>query len=135
KPAYHCKDLMNRFIKGQRWMSESEPELGLATVVEATRGRVQILFSATGETRTYATDNAPLKRVRFREGDLAQTQAGKSFKIKKVTEDNGLLTYAGDEGQISEAELKHTLSLHGPEERLFAGRFDESTVFDLRQRT
>jgi ATP-dependent helicase HepA len=126
---------MNGFIKGQRWMSESEPELGLATVVEAGHGRVRIVFSATGETRTYAADNAPLKRVRFRAGDLAETQTGKRFRIKKVTEVSGLLTYAGDEGAISEVELKHTLSLHGPEERLFAGRFDESATFDLRRRT
>src|SRR5882762_6012885 len=98
KPAYNSTHLMNRFIKGQRWMSESEPELGLATVIEAGLDRVQILFSATGETRTYASDNAPLKRVRFRAGDLAQTQAGKSFKIREVTEKDGLLKYAGEDG-------------------------------------
>jgi ATP-dependent helicase HepA len=126
---------MNRFIKGQRWMSESEPELGLATVVDAARGRVQIVFSATGETRTYATENAPLKRVRFREGEVVRTLTGKSLKIRKVTEKDGLLAYFGDEGEISETDLMHTLSLHGAEERLFAGRFDRAEDFDLRQRT
>ena len=116
-------------------MSESEPELGLATVVESGQGRVRFIFSATGETRTYAADNAPLKRVRFREGDAAETQAGKTFRIRAVIEKNGLLTYVGEGEEVAEAELKHTLSLHGPEERLFGGRFDESAVFDLRQRT
>ena len=127
---------MNRFVKGQRWMSESEPELGLATVVEATSGRVQILFAATGETRTYASDTAPLKRVRFREDDVAQTQGGKSFRIKSIANRDGLLLYATEDGsQVPESELKATLSLHGPEERLFAGRFDEPATFDLRQRS
>ena len=127
---------MSRFVKGQRWMSESEPELGLATVVEAASGRVQALFSATGETRTYASENAPLKRVQFREGDVAQTQAGKSFRIRSVASNDGLLVYVGEDGaHVPESDLKATLSLHGPEERLFAGRFDEPATFDLRQRT
>jgi len=54
---------MSAFIPGQRWISESEPELGLGTVVRIGNGRVQVEFKAAGETRTYAVEQAPLKRV------------------------------------------------------------------------
>ena len=32
------------FIMGQRWISESEPELGLGTVMQTGGGRVQVEF-------------------------------------------------------------------------------------------
>ena len=35
---------MSGFVIGQRWISESEPELGLATVVHTGKGRVQVEF-------------------------------------------------------------------------------------------
>src|SRR5947207_9801509 len=70
---------MSRFIIGQRWISESEPELGLGTVDHADSNRVQIAFKAAGVTRTYSADLAPLKRVRFRVGDKIKTQTGNEF--------------------------------------------------------
>jgi ATP-dependent helicase HepA len=123
------------FIIGQRWISESEPELGLATVVKAASGRVEVDFKAAGETRTYAADHAPLKRVRFRVGEKVRTQADREFIIKEVVERQGLLTYVGENEQLPEAQLSDHLSLRGPQERLFAGRFDPSTAFELRRRT
>ena len=126
---------MSGFIKGQRWISESEPELGLGTVVHTAGGRVQVEFKSTGETRTYAADHAPLKRVRFRIGDTARTQADKEFIIQEVIEQQGLLIYVGENQRLPEAQLSDRLSLQGPQERMFAGRFDTSTAFDLRRRT
>jgi ATP-dependent helicase HepA len=126
---------MSVFIIGQRWISESEPELGLATVVQAGAGRVQVEFKSAGETRTYAADHAPLKRVRFRAGDKVRTQADKEFIIKDVLEQQGLLIYVGENQRLPEAQLSDHLSLRGPQERLFAGRFDASTAFQLRRRT
>src|SRR4026208_2149415 len=96
---------MSQFIKGQRWLSETEPELGLALVVQAEPSRVQVVFPASGETRTYAADNAPPKRVRFRVGDTVKSQDGKELTIREVLEQHGLLTYAGDQHQILETEL------------------------------
>ena len=55
---------MSVFIPGQRWVSESEPELGLGTVVQTGGGRVQVAFKAAGETRVYTDEQAPLKRLR-----------------------------------------------------------------------
>src|SRR5205814_9517390 len=122
-------------VTGQRWISESQPELGLGTIMEAMASRVQVQFKAAGETRTYATDHAPLKRVRFRVGDKVSSQEDKEFVIKEVIEQKGLLTYVGDNHQITETQLSDRLSLQGPQERLFAGRFDASTAFELRRRT
>ena len=116
-------------------MSESEPELGLATVVHAGGGRVQVLFPASGETRTYASDNAPLKRVRFRVGDKVKTQDGQELVVAEVLERNGLLVYISKGRELPEAQLSDALSLRGPEDRLFAGRFDEPAAFELRHRT
>jgi ATP-dependent helicase HepA len=126
---------MSLFTKGQRWISESEPELGLATVTGTSTGRVQVEFKAASETRTYAVDQAPLKRVRFRVGEKVRTQADNEFIVKAVIERQGLLTYVGESEQLPEAQLSDHLSLCGPQERLFAGRFDSSIAFELRRRT
>jgi ATP-dependent helicase HepA len=126
---------MNAFVPGQRWISESEPELGLATVVQAGSGRVQVEFPSAGVTRTYVVDQAALKRVRFRVGDKLRTQADEEFIVEEVIEREGLLIYAGGDRQISEAQLNDRLSVRGPQERLFAGHFDPSSAFELRRRT
>ena len=126
---------MSQFIPGQRWISESEPELGLATVVQAGDARVQVEFKSAGESRTYAADQAPLKRVRFRIGDKIRTQADQEFVVTEVVEQSGLLIYVGDNQRLPEAQLSDRVSLQGPQERLFAGRFDTSTAFELRRRT
>ena len=60
---------MNDFIPGQRWISNTETELGLGMILELEFNRVTVLYLATGDRRVYAKDNAPLTRVRFNEGD------------------------------------------------------------------
>lgn len=50
---------MNEFVKGQRWISNNEPELGLGIVLEADRYQVRIAFAAAGEERMYALQSAP----------------------------------------------------------------------------
>ncbi len=126
---------MSLFVPGQRWISESEPELGLATIVYAGSGRVQVEFKSAGETRTYASDHAPLRRVRFRVGDKIRTREDKEFLVKEIIEREGLLTYVGENQELSETQLSDRASLQGPQERLFAGRFDASRTFELRRRT
>ena len=123
------------YNKGQRWMSESEPELGLGTVMEVEQGRVRLLFPAAGEARQYAVGNAPLKRVRFKEGDNVRTYDDETFLVKAVIEEEGSLTYVGEKRKIREAELNDHISLRGAEERLFSGQIDDSEDFDLRVRT
>ena len=82
---------MSGFVIGQRWISESEPELGLATVVHTGSGRVRVEFESAGEARTYAAEQAPLKRVRFRPGDKVRTREDQEFLVKEVIEQQGLL--------------------------------------------
>ena len=126
---------MNVFVPGQRWISESEPELGLGTVMPADPGRVKIEFKAAGETRIYAVEQAPLKRVRFRNGDKIRTQEDKELVVKEVLEQRGLLTYVGENEKLPEAQVSDRVSLQGPQERLFAGRFDAPATFALRRRS
>src|SRR5205085_776052 len=60
----------SRFTPGQRWISVSEPELGLGEVRTVGARTVTIWFPATRETREYvASDDAPIRRAAFRIGD------------------------------------------------------------------
>ncbi|MCV6625628.1 MAG: hypothetical protein OIF38_05995, partial [Cellvibrionaceae bacterium] len=51
------------FCPGQRWVSNTEAELGLGIIVDADERIVEISFPAAGERRQYALNNAPLSRV------------------------------------------------------------------------
>jgi DNA-binding NarL/FixJ family response regulator len=53
---------MSGFVIGQRWISESEPELGLATVVHTGKGRVLVEFKSAGEMGTHATAMDEIRR-------------------------------------------------------------------------
>ena len=68
---------MNQPLPGQRWVSDSEPELGLGIILEAGFGRVEVLFPAASERRQYALKSAPLRRVEFKVGDRIKLHDGK----------------------------------------------------------
>ena len=121
-----------QFQTGQRWMSETEPELGLGAVQSVTNRMVTVAFSAAGETRCYALDNAPLRRVRFRPGDSIKTRVQSACVVQSLVEQAGLITYVCAEGRVCETELSDTLSFSRPEERLLTGVVDAPSVFDLR---
>ena len=120
------------FHPGQRWISESEPELGLGSVLKLTPRTVIVEFKASGQNREYARNNAPLRRVRFRPGDTIQNRKGKPLTIESVTEEHSLLRYRRGKQELPEEDLSDTISFNKPEERLFAGQFDPPAVFDLR---
>ena len=126
---------MSKFVPGQRWVSESEPELGLGRVLRAVKDRVEVEFRAAGELRTYVTASAPLRRVQFRVGDKINTDGGREVTITKVEEQSGLIYYGSDHGVVAEEALSDHLSLRGPQERMFSGNFDSFALFDLRRRT
>ena len=125
-------DVPHYFHPGQRWISENEPELGLGSVLRVTARTVTIVFGASAETREYARDNAPLRRVRFRAGDSIQNQAEATLVVQSVTERAGLIFYHGAGAVWGETELSATLSFNKPEQRLLAGQLDPTEVFDLR---
>lgn len=113
-------------------MSETEPELGLGAVRSVTNRLVTLAFPAAGETRAYALDHAPLRRVRFRPGDRIQTRAHTALVVETLTEQAGLLTYHGKSCQVCETELSDTLTFSRPQDRLVSGLADAPGVFDLR---
>ncbi len=120
------------FHSGQRWISTSEPELGLGTLQTVTPRTLTLHFGASGEQRQYSREQAPLQRVRFRVGDEIRSRAGGSCAIQWVREAEGLLVYGGDGWELIETELSDTISFDKPESRLLAGQFDPPAAFDLR---
>ena len=119
-------------VPGQRWTSDTEPELGLGIVLKSEYGRAEIYFPAAGEHRQYALGSAPIRRVRFSEGDKIRTHAGESLVVDSIADASGLLVYHCGARKIAEAELSDSISFSKPEERLLAGQVDELERFKLR---
>ncbi|MBK8092826.1 MAG: DEAD/DEAH box helicase family protein [Verrucomicrobiaceae bacterium] len=117
---------------GQRWVSNSEPELGIGVIGKAEFGRVQMYFPAAQQARVYALASAPLRRVKFQPGDTVKTHDGRTLNVTGVEERQKILFYQADSVEISEAELADTLSFSKPEDRLKAGQIDDLHTFDLR---
>jgi ATP-dependent helicase HepA len=120
------------FHQGQRFISDSEPELGLGSVQRMSRLTVSLRFGASGETREYARDNAPLRRVRFHQGDTVSDREGRPLAIVSVEERRGLLYYRGADRELCETALSDAISFNKPEERLFVGQVDAPQTFALR---
>jgi len=131
---------MSGFLPGQRWISDTESELGLGTVLKTEGRTVTLLFMAAGETRVYAMQNAPLTRVRFATGDQVESHEGWQLQIERVEERDGLLRYRGrledgQEAQLPEGELSNFIRFNKPQDRLLAGQIDPPHWFDLRFQT
>lgn len=119
-------------IPGQRYISTSEPSLGLGHVLSEENGLIEICFPAAEDTRTYSISNAPLVRVRFGPGDTISDHEKNELTVETVTEDGQLLTYHGQGKSIHESDLLDSLSFIRPEKRLLAGLTDHPRDFDLR---
>jgi ATP-dependent helicase HepA len=131
---------MEEFIPGQRWISNTESELGLGLILEAAHKRVTVLFLACDERRMYAQDNAPLTRVRFSKGDVIESIDEDKVTVTGLIEQDGLITYLGkdqdgQEVQLDEVELNHHIQFNKPQDRLFIGQVDPSAWFLLRYET
>ena len=131
---------MTAFLPGQRWLSETQTELGLGLVTACEGRRVSILFPATGETRIYAQDNAPLSRVRFQPGERVRVPGGEDLLVTAIEEREGIYFYrcedaAGQPSRLAETRLDPQLPLNRPRQRLLAGRFDRDVWFELRYET
>jgi len=131
---------MPEFIPGQRCISDAELQMGLGTILTVEARTLTVLFMATGETRIYAKQTAPLTRVLFSTGDNITSHDGKKITVSDVTENHGLITYSGSDNegnqyQIEEAELDNFIQLNRPSERLFNGQIDKDNWFELRYQT
>lgn len=131
---------MQEFTIGQRWVSAGELQLGVGMVLEVEFRTVSIIFPATGETRIYAKQTAPLSRVSFAPGDSVQDQEGRDLEVQDVEEHAGLLVYqcqdeSGQTIRLSEGKLNNFLKLNQPVQRLLNGQIDKNKLFELRART
>ncbi|RUO27904.1 RNA polymerase-associated protein RapA [Aliidiomarina sedimenti] len=128
---------MSDFAIGQRWLSETEIELGLGIVTGISGRQVSLLFPANGEERAYAAQQAPLTRHSLDLDEEAQHADGWSFTVRKVDEQSGVLVYHGEKDgqpvQVPETQLHFQVQLSSPLNRLLAGQFDRVSHFNLRQ--
>jgi ATP-dependent helicase HepA len=129
------------FQLGQRWVSDTEPELGLGVIVDdgADSGlnRITVNFPAAKERRTYAVDNAPIHRVVFEPGDEIKSSQGVSMQVTEVVQELGYLVYSGldPDGNpmvLPELDLNSYVRFSRPQDRLLAGQIDKISWFDLR---
>ncbi len=101
---------------------------------------VQIVFLATGETRTYAKHSAPLSRVRFAKGDKIRSHDGWSLQVDDIQDADGLLTYVGrradgSDAILPESQLDNFMQFSRPADRLFTGQIDKPKLHSLRRET
>jgi ATP-dependent helicase HepA len=132
--------MMTECHAGQRWISNTEPELGLGIVFEVANRRVVMNFPAGDERRTYALDNAPLTRVRYRAGDCIRTEDGAELIVASVQEIDGCLIYGGidargHEQRLHEIDLDSFVQFSRPLDRLFTGQVDRAARYRLRTQT
>lgn len=128
--------MSNRLQPGQRYMSETEPELGLGIIAEVAGKQVKVFFGASETERVYGLQSAPLKRVHFEDGDLIKNRDGEAMTISGVTQEEGFFIYHDEKGlKWHESELNDHLAFNRPEEKLFNGHVDTEAFFQLRLKT
>jgi ATP-dependent helicase HepA len=120
-------------VVGQRWLSETEPELGLAVVREFREGQLQLWFPEARQRRTYAWPGAPVRRKNFVIGEMVQVQGDAEYSAITAVRP------AGDLHEISlggawwaESQVRGWLPPAGPWEQCGAGQFGEGEWFPLR---
>lgn len=97
---------MRIFKPGQRYVSQSEPDLGLGIVSEVQGRTVKFLFPLVGQVRLYRTDNAPVDRFILQTGETAKSEKGVSFVIESLREAADLVIYVGRGGrEMKESDL------------------------------
>ncbi|MDO5055194.1 MAG: RNA polymerase-associated protein RapA [Pasteurella oralis] len=126
------------FAVGQRWISESENNLGLGIIISIDMRSVTILFPASKEQRIYALDAAPLTRVLFQVGDEISHHEGWKARILEILENKGVAFYlvkrldTHEETTIHEMDLAHQITFSKPQDRLFTAQIDRNEHFALR---
>lgn len=137
-PRFYDGSCDMNFALGQRWISDTESDLGLGTLVGIDGRMLTVLFPASGETRQYAQAEAPLTRVSFNIGDEIKSADGFSLVVTELKSAHNILIYIGtrtDNGETTELKetfLDHFISFSKPQDRLFAGQIDRFDNFTLR---
>ncbi|MDF1751777.1 MAG: SNF2-related protein [Verrucomicrobiales bacterium] len=124
----------SQFAPGQRWLSETQAELGLGLIIGTDFSTVQVHYPAAQQTLTYASRNAPLRRVFFEVGDTIITTEGVKMTVHEVKTEEKRFIYIGPKGEeIQEAQLSDSMSNQRPEQRLLTGSCDDGRLWGLRQ--
>lgn len=129
---------MHTFVVGQRWISESESQLGLGIITSIEYRNVELYFPAVEEQRIYAIASAPLTRVQLSIGESLKCQQGWMLTIEQIEEKAGILYYHGTREDtqeriiLSEIEIDPNLTFSQPQDRLFSAQIDRNDHFELR---
>ena len=132
---------LQQFAIGQRWLSDTETELGLGVLIDVDERSVSILFPKSDETRVYARSNAPLSRIVFNKGDELHDQEGTTWLVESFEDRGGVLRYnvirtledgTEERKSLNETRIGATIQLSKPLERLLASQIDYKEWYDLR---
>ncbi|TDF38346.1 RNA polymerase-associated protein RapA [Alteromonadaceae bacterium M269] len=128
----------NLYAVGQRWLSNTEPDLGLGIIVDTQGRALTILFPATGEQRSYAADSSPLTRITFDIGETITSVDGWKMVVEEKEEAENIISYVGqridtqEKERLLETRLDHHYQMDDPEQRFFQQQLDHPKWFDLR---
>ena len=128
------------FVLGQRWISQTETELGLGIVVEIEGRNVTVRFPVAEEDRVYAQTNSPLARVVYQPGDTLHDLQQDALTVDSVEDLDGLHCYLvsdaqGGQRMLPETQISGLIHLSTPRQRLFSGQFSKANEFQLRVAT
>lgn len=128
---------MQEFAIGQRWLSDTESELGLGVLIDVDERTISILFPKSDETRVYARASAPLSRIIFMVGDSLTDQDGLEWQVESLELQNGVIRYhvvnRDDLRKVlAETRLGAHLQLARPLDRMLASRLESKEWYDLR---
>ncbi|MDO4946942.1 MAG: RNA polymerase-associated protein RapA [Fibrobacter sp.] len=130
---------MMNFKVGQRYVSQSEPALGLGIVTEVQDRIVKISFPAVNDVRLYRSMGAPVDRFLLAVGETAKSEKGVSFTVENVVEVDGLVVYEGRAGRsMKESELNGKISIARPADLFRAlqeNRISDSDQFLRREQS
>jgi ATP-dependent helicase HepA len=115
-------------------MSETEPELGLGTVIKVEGRYAEIAFETRNTFRRYGLGQASLRRVIFKPGDTVRNKKGAVFIITSVHEEGpgAPAMYQCGAVAVGEAELADTVNVSTPLQKLMTGIVSSAGTFDLR---
>jgi ATP-dependent helicase HepA len=132
---------LQQFAIGQRWLSDTETELGLGVLIDVDERSVSILFPKSDETRVYARNNAPLSRIIFNVNDEVQDQEGNKWTVESLEDRHGVVRYnvfrkledgTDERKSLNETRIGATIQLAKPLDRLLASQVDYKEWYDLR---
>ena len=126
---------MSNFTIGQRWISESEPDLGIGIINKINDNKVTILFETSNVTRQYYMVSAPLQRVKYNIGDVIRLKNNSELRIDHVEEISDLFFYSNSNNRVCETQISDAISFNTAEIRLFNLKFNKNEEYILRNQT